>query len=112
MDLLNRKPSNDGRCITFSVKEGMHKNFEHTFRSLFSSCYKLYSKEEAINLGLFGLPDDKRHERIDSFLGDYVAIAISKYYFNYKDADNFEFKSHHAGITKREMLVPICVYKK
>ena len=110
-DLLERNPSNDGRCITFKVKSGKEKEFEYVFNSLFSSIYKLYKTSEAIELGFFGLEENK-HSRIKDFLADYVAVGISKYYLNYKGESDFKFKSHHAGITKDEMLVPICIYKK
>lgn len=112
MKLLKRKPSNDGRCITFCVKKNKGKQFEQVFNALFGSIYKLYKTSDAISLGFFGGKDDIKNSRCDDFLGDYVAVAISNYYFNYKGSDNFPFKSHHAGITEDEMLVPVCIVRK
>ena len=109
--LLERNMANDARCITFKVKNGKNEEFEALFNSLFSNVYKLYKTDDAINLGFFGRKNDYINPVIDDFLADYVAVAISNYYFNYSNS-SFVFKSHHAGITLDEMLVPICIYKK
>ncbi len=111
-DLLERKPTNDARCVTFKVKRDKHERFEYIFNALFKGYYKLYKTEEAIKLGFFGLENDKKSERIDDFLADYIAIAINERYFNYKKEADFIFKSHHAGITKDEMEVPVIVFRK
>lgn len=112
LDMLNRKPSNDSRCITFSVKKNKHKEFVRVFNALFSSVYKLYKTSDAIELGFFGQKGDVKNPRCDDFLADYVAVATSNYYFNYKGENNFVFKAHHAGITKNEMKVPVCIIRK
>lgn len=113
MELLNRVPSNDSRCLTFSVRKGKEKEFEMRFKALFYGKYNLYKTEEAIALGFFGKKGDSINERCKDFLADYVAIAISKYYFEYVEKkERHLFKSHHAGITQDEMLVPICMVKR
>lgn len=112
LKLLKRNPSNDGRCITFNVKDDKYKEFELLFNSLFGSIYKLYKTNDAIKLGFFGLDGDYYNKRCDDFLADYVAVATNEYFFNYKGLSDFTFKSHHAGITSDEMLVPICVIRK
>ena len=112
LSLLEREPANDARCITFKVKPHKKEEFEVLFHQLFSSVYKLYKTEEAIRLGFFGLSSDKANPRCKDFLADYVAVGIHEYYFNYKSKDDFVFKSHHAGITKEEMLVPVCIVRR
>ena len=112
LDLLERKPANDSRCVSFKVIPGKEKEFENMFNTLFGDVYKLFKTTDAINMGFFGLKDDQVNSRIDDFLGDYVALGINKYVFNYQGKDNFDFKSHHAGITKDEMFVPICIVRK
>jgi len=53
----------------------------------------------------------KRHPKIDDFIGDYVAIAISdaamKSIFLQNGKNEHELKAHHCGLTKDEMLVPL-----
>lgn len=112
MRLLNRPPSNDARCITFSVQRGKEAEFESIFNGLFSGIYRLYKTEDAIRLGFFGRPEDSMNPRCADFLADYTAVATGGWYFNYKDNTDFIFKSHHAGITEDEMLVPVCVVRK
>ena len=111
-ELLDRKPTNDARCVTFKVKKGMEEKFEFIFNSLFKGYFELIKTEDAIEKGFFGLKDDIRSDRIDDFLADYIALGINDRYINYKKEDTFIFKSHHAGITKDEMEVPVIVYRK
>ena len=111
-DLLERRPSNDTRSITFKVKKGKEKEFENIFNILFKDYFLLFKTEDAIKKGFFGLKDDIKHERIDDFLADYIAVAINDRYFNYKGVPDFIFASHHAGITKDEMSVPLIVIRK
>jgi hypothetical protein len=114
-EVLNRylktKPSNDSRCVVFRVKDGMGSKFEKMFNSLFGEVFKLLPSKDAIKMGYFGDPNGHIHQRIEDFLGDYVAIATNQFYLNSKE-NNFNFKSHHAGITKDEMEVPVIVIRK
>ncbi len=110
--MLNRRPSNDSRCITFSVKEEYKACFMDTFRSLFGYAYDIYPAQELIKQEFFGQKEDIPSTRTKDFLADFVAIATKNYYFNYKGEDNMVFKSHHAGITADEMLVPVIIFRK
>ncbi len=110
--LLKRPPSNDSRCITFSVIKSKEEEFEKLFNILFGSIYRLYKSQDAIDMVFFGNKSDLINPRSYDFLADYVAIANNKYYFNYKSIDNHIFKSHHGGITKDEMIIPICIFRK
>ena len=51
------------------------------------------------------------HPKIDDFIGDYIAIAISdsamKSIYMQNGKWKKEFKAHHAGLTEDEMLVPL-----
>lgn len=114
-EVLNRylktKPSNDARCVVFRVKDGMGPKFEKTFNSLFGEVFKLMPTSDAIKQGYFGNPNGHIHQRIADFLGDYVAIATNQFYLSAKEKE-FAFKSHHAGITRDEMEVPVIVIRK
>ncbi len=112
LKMLKRKPCNDSRAITFSVKEEYKDTFPKLFQSLFGAVYDLYPSEELIEKGYFGKPIHQLHPRIKDFMGDYMAIATNEYYFNYKNKDNFIMKSHHAGMTSDEMLVPLIIYRR
>lgn len=110
--MLTHRPSNDSRCITFSVKEEYKTCFMDIFNKLFGSVYQIYKTEYLIENEFFGLKDEPIPARSRDFLGDFVAVGISNYYFNYKKKGNQIFKSHHAGITADEMLVPVIIYRK
>ena len=77
----------------------------------------MIEKDDFINEGYLGETVNKNY-KIDSFIGDFVAIAKKNYYFNFDPfisselEDKMVFKSHHAGITENEMLIPFIVIKK
>lgn len=112
LKMLKRNPTNEGRCLFFSVIPSQQEAFCKLFNDLFGYAYTLYSKEEFLKKEFLG-PLENRHPRLDDFLGDYIAVATNHYYFKYvEDKDDFTFKSHHAGITADEMLVPWIVFRK
>lgn len=112
LKMLNHKPANDSRCITFSVKDEYRGIFPTIFEALFGYAYDIMPSSEAIRNGFFGKDNDIPCARAYDFLADYVAVAKNKYYFNYQGPDSEIFKSHHAGITADEMLVPVIVFRK
>ena len=108
--MLRRRPCNEGRCLVFDVKDECKPQFEDLFNKVYGNIYRLYKTEEAIERGFFGINNKYIHERIDGFLGNYVALATSSYFFKFipdRPGDKIIFKSHHAGITRNEMLIPI-----
>lgn len=114
MSLLKRSPSNEGRCLFFEINDGKHKEFEDTFNKYFKSIYNLYRKDEFLELGFLGdVNKYKVNPIIHDFIGDFVAVAKSNYYFEYvKSEEDIPFKSHHAGLTSKEMEVPLIIIKK
>lgn len=112
INLLERRPSNDSRCVTFKVKKGMENDFEKLFNIFYSDSYLLLKSKDAIKEEYFGCSSDPVNPRCEDFLADYVAVGIGDYHFNYKNENSYIFKSHHAGITKDEMEIPIILVKK
>ncbi len=109
--MLNRNPANDSRAITFSVKEEYKEQFKFLFEKLFGYAYQLYDSSELIQKGFFGNPNGEISPRAFDFLADYIAVATKDYYFNYKNEQSPIMKSHHAGMTKDEMIVPWIIYQ-
>lgn len=107
--MLITRPSNDTRCQVFRVKEEYKNIFKDTFDLYYEDIYDLYETAYLIDNGFFG-DKKKAHPKIKDLLGDYIAIAKSDYMLYSKK--DFNFKSHHAGYTSEEMIVPIIVYKK
>ncbi len=113
---LERMPSNEGRCCTFKVKKDYKQKFIGHFNEKYADYFKLYSKQEFIEAGMLGNYLDGINPRLDDFLGDFVACAISNKFFDYTTEEltlnQFVLKSHHAGLTAEEMLIPLIVYHK
>ena len=115
--LLKRFPSNEGRCAFFKVKPFKKEKFKKLFNTYFGDYFTLISKEDFINEGYLG-ESDTYNKRLDSFIGDFVAIAKKQYSFVFdpklrsdSEAD-FVMKSHHAGITEKEMITPLIILAK
>lgn len=108
MDCLLRLPSLESRASNFFVKKDKINSFKELFNAHFEDKYLLYSKDEILEMNLFG--EGKKHEMIDNFLGDFIAIAIDKYHFTLRD--DKVHKAHHAGLLPDEMMVPLIIYTK
>ena len=69
------------------------------------------SKEDFLNSNLLGY--GKKHPKIDDFIGDYIAIAISDVSINlgtYLSPKKNVKLSDHCGLTKNEMEVPLILF--
>lgn len=109
-DCLIMPPFLEERFISFFVKNNMKTKFEKTFNSKFKNKYILYTKEEFLKSNLLGC--GKPHKKIDDFIGDYIAIAISNTVISigtYISKQGKKSKSKHCGLTKNEMEVPLIV---
>lgn len=107
-DLLERKPSIEPRATTFFVKEGNLEEFETNFNKHFSKYFRLYTKKEIFESKIFG--EGTPHPKVDEFIGDFFSIGISEYMFIFSESKNY--KGHHAGLSKDEMIVPLIMYSK
>lgn len=114
-ECLIMPPFLESRMISFYVKENKKKVFVEEFNKLFKEDYILYSKKEFLDSKLMG--NGKQHKKIDDFIGDYVAIAISdtvivlENYFDRELKGKHEKKSTHCGLTKKEMNVPLIIFE-
>lgn len=107
-EMLERNPQNEGRCTFFKVKEEYKDKFSLYFKMIFKNNFNLYTKEEILKLNYLGL--NKPHDRSLDFIGDFVSIAKNNFCFSY-NGQNPHFLSHHAGITRDEMEVPLIIYR-
>lgn len=106
-------PSLESRCVTFWVKENMRQEFEKEFRKQFNDEFVLMSKKEFLEKNMLGFGN--MHNKIDDFLGDYIAVSISGSIIvleNYLEKGKSVKESTHCGLTKDEMEVPVIVLKK
>ena len=70
----------------------------------FKNEFLLLSKREVIENNIFGV--GKMHPKFEEFIGDFLAIAISDKGIVYSQDSN-QFISNHAGITEKEMKIPV-----
>ena len=118
LSLLERVPSNEGRCAFFKVKAFKKRKFEKLFNEYFSKFFTLFKRKDFLSEGYLGEAVDEVNSKLISFIGDYVAVAKSNYYFHFnpsvysEDDDEMIFKAHHAGITANEMVIPFVIMKK
>ncbi len=96
------------RFISFFVKTHKINDFEKIIKK-YEQDFLFMKREELFASNLLGF--GKQHPKIDDFIGDYVAIAISdsamKPIFLQNGKNEHELKAHHCGLTKDEMLVPL-----
>lgn len=74
-DCLIMPPFLESRMISFFVKEDKKEKFEKSFNERFKEKYILYNKKDFLSSGLLG--KGKQHKKIDDFIGNYIAVAIS-----------------------------------
>lgn len=113
-ECLIMPPSLESRMISFNVKENKKDKFKQAFESRFKDKYKLFTKEELLQSHLLGY--GKEHRKIDDFLGNFIAIAISdttiilENYLRREIHGEDKKISTHCGLTQDEMEVPIIMF--
>jgi hypothetical protein len=72
----------------------------------------LLSKEEAIKEHYFGY--GIKHSKVDDFIDDYLLVATGNKALGFESLKEGDFimKSTHAGLTTREMMVPLIIIEK
>lgn len=112
-DCLIMPPTLESRVVGFWVKENKKEEFEKIFNKNFEGKFKLYTRKEFLDSGLLGPKNAKPHQRIDDFIGDYVAVSIGDSrillgtYLQRVVKGVKEKKSTHCGLTRNEMEVPV-----
>lgn len=104
----------ESRVLTFWVKESMKKTFEERFNKEFEKEFWLMTKEEFLDKYHF-LGYGKKHNKIDDFIGNYVALSVAGSIIRLETflAEGKPVKkSTHCGLSKEEMEVPVIVIKK
>ncbi len=102
---LKMNTSLEPRAVNFFIKENKQNEFEKLFEHYFSEDFSLYTKKDIIDSKLFG--DGIKNKAVDDILGDYIAIAKTDKAILYEGDE--VLKSHHAGYTDDEILIPLIV---
>lgn len=100
----------ESRAVTFWVKEDKKEKFEKFFEDNMRDKFILYTKEEFLEKKLLGYGN--KHPKIDDFIGNYIAIAISDAIIKLEtniSKEKANKKSTHCGFTPDEMEVPLII---
>lgn len=109
-DYLYMPPFIESRAMSLIVKPHKEDAFKEYFSNRFSEDYKLFTRVEVFNLGLFG--QGQIHSKIDDFVGNYFACGINDKMILYTPKfikEKAFYKGHHAGLTPEEMTVPLII---
>jgi len=104
-------PSMEKRTMSFVIKNEKRKFFKEYFNKNFGKDFILLDKKTYIKKML---GDGKEHQKIDDFVGDFVAIAIGNKALMYKTLNSKAKeldKACHAGLSEDEMIVPLIIIK-
>ena len=105
-DMLARTTAIEPRAAAIKLKDDVKKEeFEELFNKYLKNAFCLLTKDEVLDLQLFG---PQRNQYLEDTLGDYLIVATRNYCLNYDDNSPI-FKANHAGFTKKEMLVPLII---
>lgn len=108
-NLLERTTSIEPRAVSFKIIPEKLEEFKEEFNKYFKEDFILYTKEEIIKNKIFGTGINNLH--FDETIGDFIAIAVSNKSILYSEF-NSNLKSLHAGLTDREMLIPVIIKEK
>lgn len=100
----------EARAAAFFIKP----EYREAFPAAFADCvggddFLVLQSDEAVRMGLFG--DGEPHPCFRTFLGDYLVIATGRRSL-ILSRDAHLLTAMHAGLTEREMYVPLIVGKK
>lgn len=107
LESLERPLSLEARCVSFKVKDGMHKVFEENFKKHFNDDFVLMSKADVHRMNIFGVGE--AHERFDDFIQDYVALCCTNKCFS---NGTLRLNGEHSGTKEREIMVPLILSPK
>ncbi|MBI9032759.1 alkaline phosphatase family protein [bacterium] len=91
-------------CFVHKDKESLFLEFTKKYQDDFM----VMSKKDFLKQGLLG--KGRPHPRVLDMLGDYILIAIGNKAIQTKypqSNSSFKFKAMHAGLTAKEMIVPL-----
>jgi predicted AlkP superfamily pyrophosphatase or phosphodiesterase len=104
--MLLRPPVLEPRAAALYVKEGDKAGFPDAFHEAYGESFILIQSGEAIKNALFGTGRAIRD--LPLYLGDYLAISAGEYAL-YQKWEHCRLIGMHAGLTAREMRVPLII---
>ncbi|MBR4234871.1 MAG: alkaline phosphatase family protein [Clostridia bacterium] len=102
-------PSIEARAAAFFVKPFRRAQFERAFKERCGGDFVLFTREEALDMHLFGR--GAMHRKTEDFIGDYIACATGGRFIRYDTISGRvpHMIGMHAGLTDEEMTVPVVI---
>ena len=110
--LLTKRITLEKRTPSFFVNKENHEEFVSLFNKYYGEHFELLTKEEVLNIKLFGEGEPKEGV-IDSF-GDFVAISKDTHsIYASKELSHIDnYKGNHAGGTTEEREIDVSIYNR
>ncbi len=109
-DCLVMPPFIESRAMSFFVKRGRRNDFEKAFANSIGHDFMLVPRSEVFGRNLLGM--GKTHKKVQDFIGDYLACAVSDISLRYRTLNTKPKgidKAAHGGLTEQEMIVPLII---
>ncbi len=109
--LLASPASGDARVLEFHVRPDARERFEEDFRFAFGRHFYLLTTGEVEELGLLGPGPlaPRTRQRLGDFMAISRGVAVLGFQPSKASREALQQRSHHAGLTPAEMLVPLVV---
>ena len=107
--MLIRPPVLEPRAAALYVKDEDRERFPDAFHEAFGNSFILMERSEAINRCLFGTGQAIRDLAL--YLGEWLAISAGEYAL-YQKREHCRLIGMHAGLTRREMRVPLIIARQ
>lgn len=99
----------ENRTVSIWVKEGEREAFAALFKETFGDDFVLMTHREFLESGLLG--SGTPHPMVESFIGDFVALAVTPKSLAL-NRENKPMLGAHAGYTKEEAEIPLVLVQK
>lgn len=109
VNMLERTPSLEQRSTSFKVKEEYKEEFKIEFNKYLGQYFTLLSKQEVLDLKLFG--EGNANDNFEYAIGDYISIATTSNKALISEND-WPLASQHAGLFDDEIYVPLIMIDK
>lgn len=105
-NLLERTTSIEARTCGIKLKkEVSHEQFKKLYDKYLKKDFLCLTYEEVFKTQLFGMNDNKY---LKDTIGDYLLVGIGNKAINYDETEPI-FIGNHAGLTKRELEIPLII---
>lgn len=111
-ECLRLAPGLEPRANAFYIKPEFMDVFPKRFNKLLGEEFILLTAEDYIREGYAG--EGNEHPGFREFLGDYMALGIGDTIIQYEVPGGLEavnYFGHHAGLSEKEMLIPLIIYE-